>query len=159
MQCPLRQHTLSGVVLQIREAVAHSRRDITLPTLNLLDPAGSIKSIKEFFGSLFGALVQAGQNAIKFVEDSTKGLESLAKSVEQSVETEVKAALNDTITKIKQAVSDSPIGTAMRAAKCGEDGVSAAVSAGVKTGNCILLIFQLADKAIPLFLWFLELYY
>ncbi|PNF13911.1 hypothetical protein B7P43_G09846 [Cryptotermes secundus] len=115
------------------EAAAHSRRDISLPTLNLLDPVGSIKSIKEFFGNLFGSLVQAGQNAITFVEDSRKGLESLAKSVEESVETEVKAALNDTITKIKKAVSDSPVGTALRAAKCGEDAVGAAVAAGVKT--------------------------
>jgi hypothetical protein len=137
--------------LQIREAAALNRRDISLPTLNLLDPAGSIKSIKDFFGSLFGALVQAGQNAITLVEDSKKGLESLAKSAEESVKTEVKAALNDTITKIKKAVSDSPVGTVLRAAKCGEDGVSAAVSAGVKTGNCLLLIFQTADKAIPLF--------
>jgi hypothetical protein len=108
---------------------------------------------------LFGALVQAGQNAVTLVEDSKKGLESLAKSVEESVKSEVKETVNSTITKIKKAVSDSPIGTAIRVAKCGEEGVSAAVSAGVKTGNFLLCIFQTADKTIPLFLWPLKLHY
>jgi hypothetical protein len=145
--------------LQTLEAEALNRRDISLPTLNLLDPAGSIQSIKDFFASLFGALVQAGQNAVTLVEDSKKGLESLATSVEESVKTDIKEAVNSTITKIKKAVSDSPIGTALRVAKCGEDGVGAAVSAGVKTGNCISRIFQTADRTIPLFLWLLELHY
>jgi hypothetical protein len=133
----------------MQEAAAHSKRDISLPTLNLLDPAGSIKSIKDFLGSLFGALIQAGQNAISLVEDSKKGLESLAKSAEESAKTEIKSALNDTITKIKKAVSDSPVGTAIRMAKCGEDAVSASLSAGAKTGNCLLRIFRTAHKAIP----------
>jgi hypothetical protein len=138
--------------LQVQEAAAHDKRDISLPTINLLDPAASIKSIKDFIGSLFGALVQAGQNAVSLVENSKKGLESLAESVEDSVRTKVKAALNDTIAKIEKAVKDSPLGDAIRVAKCGEQGVSSAVSAAAKTGNLLQRIFQTAHKPIPLFL-------
>jgi hypothetical protein len=138
------------IALQIQEGAAHDRRAISLPTLNILDPVGSIKSIKDFLVGLFGGLIQAGQNAISLVEESKKGLESLAKAIEESVKTEIKAALNDTITKIKKAVDDSPIGTAIRVAECGEQGVKTAVSAAAKTGNRLLRVFQTADKVISL---------
>jgi hypothetical protein len=87
---------------------------------------------------------------VSSVENSKKGLEALAKSVEESVATKVKAALNDTITKIQKAVDDSPVGDAIRIAKCGQQAVSASVAAASGTGNCPRSISQTADKPVSL---------
>jgi hypothetical protein len=125
--------------LQIPYASAHNRRDLALPTINVLDPIGTINSFNSFILSLFGGLIQVGQHAISTVDESKKAIESLVGSVLDTAKKEVENIVNKATTDIWTAVNNSAVGTAIRIAQCGEKGVQTVAGGAVKTGKCFSL--------------------
>jgi ribosomal protein L7Ae-like RNA K-turn-binding protein len=121
--------------LQVPNASAHSRRNIALPTINVLDPIGSINNFNNFIVNLFGGLIQAGQNAISTVVESKKAIASLVASVVDSATKEVETLVNQAAVDIWKAVNNSAIGTAIRIEECKVKGIQTVAGDAFKTGK------------------------
>ena len=123
--------------MQITHDSGHSRRDITLPTVNVLDPLRSIISFKSYISSLFGGLIQVAQDAASTAEESTKAVRSLLVFVVDSTKTKVETLVNQTVADIWKAVNKSAIGTAMRLKQCGQKGIQTVAVDAFNTGKYI----------------------
>jgi hypothetical protein len=108
-----------------------------LPTLNALDPIGTINSLNSYILNLFGRLIQVAQNATSMVEESTKAVGSLVVSVVDSAKKEVETHVNQAAADIWKAVNNSAIGTVIRIGQCGQKGIQTVAGDAVTTGKYI----------------------
>jgi hypothetical protein len=139
--------------LQITNASGHSRRDVALPTVNVLDPIGTINSFNSFILNLFGGLSKVAQNATSAVEESKKVVESLVVSVVDSTKKNVETVVNRAAADIWTAVNNSAVGTAIRIQQCGQKGMQTVAGDAFQTGKYFFaawtMHFQIMIKERP----------
>jgi hypothetical protein len=121
--------------LQIAHVTGHSRRDVALPTINVLDPLGTINSFNSFILNSFGGLSKVDQNATSMAEESKKAVESLVVSVVDSTKNNVETVVNRAAADIWTAVNNSAIGTAIRIQQCWQKGMLTVAGDAFQTGK------------------------
>ncbi|PSN40001.1 hypothetical protein C0J52_21579 [Blattella germanica] len=109
---------------------SRDKRAITLPTINIFDPASSLATFLNFTKSIGSEVTNLAGQALSVADQLKTDLDNVVKEVVNKTKTDVQKLVQGVTATIQDRLANGPVGNAIKAAKCGAQGVGNATAAG-----------------------------